>query len=117
MVNVAVIDDGINFFQIGVGKNHSFSLYYDSTNQSFKLCNEAKYMNNHGTICAGIIYNYVETKEINYQDDEKAHKDFIIRPLCFAFFGGLLFLFIRERSILIRRNGKSGMEPVRILFR
>lgn len=66
MVNVAIIDDGVNFSQIGIGKNHSFSLDYDSMNQSFKLCNEAKYMNNHGTICAEIIYNYVETKEINY---------------------------------------------------
>ena len=66
MVNVAIIDDGVNFSQIGIGKNHSFSLDYDSMNQSFKPCYEAKYMNNRGTICAEIIYNYVETIEINY---------------------------------------------------
>lgn len=66
MLRVAIIDDGVNFSRIGINENKASNLEYDATNGWFRYCDDDSLTNNHGTICTDIIYNLLETNEIQF---------------------------------------------------
>ena len=51
--------------ELGLMKKAS-NLEFDVTNGLFQYCNDDFLTNNHGTICADIIYNLLETDEIQF---------------------------------------------------